>query len=67
LADGEHNRCPRSAFEIARELKHGDPGVFVNERLLEQETLVISPMHLDRARTDALTRRLRAVLSSGPK
>jgi seryl-tRNA(Sec) selenium transferase len=57
----------RSAFEIARELKHGDPGVFVNERLLEQETLVINPMHLDSARTDALTRRLRAVLSSGPK
>jgi len=57
----------RSAFELARELKQGDPGVFVNERLLEQETLVINPMHLDGARTDALTRRLRAVLSSGPK
>jgi D-glucosaminate-6-phosphate ammonia-lyase len=57
----------RSAFDIARELKRGDPGVFVNERLLEQETLVINPMHLDRARTEALTRRLRAVLLSGPK
>ena len=57
----------RSAFDIARELKRGDPGVFVNERLLEQETLVINPMHLDRPRTEALTRRLRAVLSPGPK
>ena len=57
----------RSAFDVARELKRGDPGVFVNERLLEQDTLVINPMHLDRARTEALTRRLRAVLSSGPK
>ena len=47
----------RSAFEIARELKQGDPGVFVNERSLEQETLVINPMHLDGARTGALTRR----------
>ena len=57
----------RSAFDVARELKRGDPGVFVNERLLEQETLVINPMHLDRARTEALTRRLRAVLSAAPK
>jgi D-glucosaminate-6-phosphate ammonia-lyase len=57
----------RSGFDIARELKRGDPGVFVNERLLEQETLVINPMHLDRARTDALTRRLRAVLVSAAK
>ena len=57
----------RSAFAIARELKRGDPGVFVNERLLEQETLVINPIHLDAARTDALTRRLRAVLSPGSK
>jgi L-seryl-tRNA(Ser) seleniumtransferase len=57
----------RSAFDIARELKRGDPGVFVNERLLEQDTLVINPMHLDRTRTEALTRRLRAVLLPGPK
>ena len=57
----------RSAFDIARELKRGDPGVFVNERLLEQETLVINPMHLDGPRTEALTRRLRAVLSSSPR
>ena len=57
----------RSAFDIARELKRGDPGVFVNERLLEQETLVINPLHLDGPRTEALTRRLRAVLSASPR
>jgi hypothetical protein len=41
--------------------------VFVNERLLADETLVINPMHLDRPRTEALTRRLRAVLLSRPQ
>ena len=54
----------RSAFDISRELKQGDPGVFVNERLLAQDTLVINPMHLNRARAEAVTRRLRAVLSA---
>ena len=32
-----------SAFDISRELKRGI-GVFVNERLLEQETLVMNPI-----------------------
>jgi D-glucosaminate-6-phosphate ammonia-lyase len=53
----------RSAFDVSRELKQGNPGVFVNERLLAQNTLVINPMHLNRARTEALTQRLKAVLS----
>jgi D-glucosaminate-6-phosphate ammonia-lyase len=57
----------RSAFEVSRELKQGNPGVFVNERLLAQDTLVINPMHLDRARTEALTERLQAVLSERRK
>ncbi len=54
----------RSAFDISRELKQGNPGIFVNERLLAQHTLVINPMHLNRARADAVTRRLQAVLST---
>jgi D-glucosaminate-6-phosphate ammonia-lyase len=57
----------RSAFAVSRELKQGNPGVFVNERLLAQDTLVINPMHLNRARTEALTRRLQAVLSQRPQ
>jgi L-seryl-tRNA(Ser) seleniumtransferase len=57
----------RSAFEVSRELKQGNPGVFVNERLLAQDTLVINPMHLDRARTEALTERLQAVLAERKK
>jgi D-glucosaminate-6-phosphate ammonia-lyase len=57
----------RSAFDVARELKKGDPGIFVNERLLAQDTLVINPLHLNRARAEALTRRLREVLSQTGK
>lgn len=57
----------RSAFDVSRELKQGDPGVFVNERLIAQDTLVINPTHLNRARAEALTRRLQAVLSEGRK
>ena len=53
----------RSAFNVSEQLKRGDPGVFVNERLLDQETLVIHPLNLDQASTEALTRQLRAVLS----
>ncbi len=57
----------RSAFAISRELKQGNPGIFVNEGRLDQDTLVISPLHLDQARTAALTQRLQAVLSGGPR
>ena len=53
----------RSAFAISRELKQGDPGVFVNEGRLDQDILVISSLNLNSALTTALTRRLQAVLS----
>ncbi len=55
----------RSAFAISRELKQGNPGVFVNEGRLDQDILVINSLHLDQARTAALARRLQAVLSDG--
>jgi L-seryl-tRNA(Ser) seleniumtransferase len=60
-------RLGRSAFAISRELKQGNPGVFVNERLLDQDILVINPLNLNTARTTALTRRLQAVLSQGAR
>lgn len=53
----------RSAFEISSVLKQGSPGIFTNEGSLRADTLVINPMNLDQARTEALTERLRAVLS----
>ena len=53
----------KSGFEVCRELRAGEPGVFPGEALLSEDTLVISPFNLDRKRTEALTGRLRAVLS----
>ena len=53
----------KSGFEACRELKRGEPGVFPNKGLLAQDILVVSPFNLDQARTEALTRRLREVLS----
>ena len=53
----------KSGFEVCRELRTGEPGVFPGEALLSQDTLVISPFNLDQRRTEALTRRLRIVLS----
>lgn len=52
-----------SGFEACRALKRGEPGVFPSEALLSQDTLVISPFNLDQQRTEALTERLRQVLS----
>ena len=54
----------RSAFDISKELRQGDPGVFVQEKLLPEETLTVHPLNLDDARTEALTERLRQVLKS---
>jgi L-seryl-tRNA(Ser) seleniumtransferase len=54
----------KSGFDVSRELRQGDPGVFVNEKLLSEDTLVVHPLNLDQARTEALTGRLREVLSA---
>ena len=54
----------RSAFDISKELRRGDPGVFVQEKLLPDDTLTVHPLNLDDARTEALTARLREVLKS---
>lgn len=53
----------KSAREISRKLKQGDPGVFVGEGLLDWDTLVVSAMNLNQERTEAVTRRLWEVLS----
>lgn len=53
----------RSAFAISRELKQGDPGIFVNERLLDQNILVVNPLNLNSVRTTALIQRLKSILS----
>ena len=54
----------RSGFDVSRELKEGNPGIFVSEKLLSQETLLIHPLNLSQPRTEATTERLRQVLST---
>ena len=53
----------RSGFEVCRELRAGEPGVFPSEAMLSQDTLVISAFNLNQQRTEMLTVRLREVLS----
>lgn len=53
-----------SGFDTARRLKSSDPGVFVSEKLLHEDTLVIHPMNLDQTQTEILTKVLRNVLAT---
>lgn len=52
----------KSGFEVSKELKSGDPGIFVNEKGLREDTLIVHPMNLNQSRTEIMTRRLREVL-----
>jgi L-seryl-tRNA(Ser) seleniumtransferase len=52
----------KSGFEIAQRLKQGNPGVFVNEKSLSQDTLIVHPINLSQPQTEALTRQLRSAL-----
>jgi hypothetical protein len=52
----------KSGFEVSKELKSGDPGIFVNEKGLPEDTLIVHPMNLNQSRTEIMTRRLREVL-----
>ncbi|GEM_PF-1871049 len=53
----------KSGFEISGALKSGDPGVFVNEGFLHQDTLIIHPINLDQQRTETLANARRNVLN----
>ena len=52
----------KSGFEVSKELKSGDPGIFVNEKGLREDTLIVHPMNLNQSRTEIMTCRLREVL-----
>ncbi|MFP6565718.1 MAG: aminotransferase class V-fold PLP-dependent enzyme [Dehalococcoidia bacterium] len=52
----------KSGFEVSKELKSGDPGIFVNEKGLPEDTLIVHPMNLNHSRTEIMTRRLQEVL-----
>jgi len=51
----------RSSHKINIELKRGDPRIFVNEELLDENTLVIHPINLNKPLTESLAQRLRDV------
>ena len=59
----DRSKLGMSGFELASQLKQGDPGIFVNEKLLTSDTLVIHPINLDSSQTELLTAQLRKVLS----
>lgn len=52
----------RTAFEVSQALKNGDARVFVQEMGLADGALVINPLNLNQARTEALAEALRGVL-----
>ncbi|MGE0756393.1 MAG: aminotransferase class V-fold PLP-dependent enzyme [Pirellulaceae bacterium] len=59
----DEQRLGRSAWEVCRRLRRGDPPVQVGHGALDRGILVINPLHLDAARCAVLVRRLREELS----
>ena len=57
----------KTAFEVCRQLKRGEPGVFANEMMLSDGIIVILHLNLNQDRTEALTGRLRGVLGGAGK
>jgi hypothetical protein len=53
----------RSATEVCRHLRAGEPPVYVGHGRLSEGKLVVHPLHLDDAKVDVLARRLREELS----
>ncbi len=58
----DENSLGLSSFNVCHQLKRGDPGIFPNEMLLSQNTLIISPMNLNGETTELLLERLREIL-----
>ena len=54
----------KTAFEVSHELKNGEPRVFVQEMALAQGGIIVHPLNLDQARTEALADALRRALKS---
>ncbi|PZC50962.1 MAG: L-seryl-tRNA(Ser) seleniumtransferase [Chloroflexi bacterium] len=61
------NALKMSGFEASRKLKLGAPGVFVSEKLLHENTLIIHPINLDDARTEILIEKLIDVLGDNER
>jgi L-seryl-tRNA(Ser) seleniumtransferase len=64
LIDG--SRLGRSAFEVCRSLREGEPAVYVGQQWLDQGKLVIHPLLLRHDQLATLISRLRAALQPSP-
>lgn len=53
----------RTAFDVCRQLRRGQPPIYVGHGMLAEGKLVIHPMHLDEDMTGVLGSRLRAELT----
>ena len=53
----------RDAFALVRELRNGDPPVYVGETFLSENILVVHPLNLNEERVAVLIRRLQDVLN----
>jgi D-glucosaminate-6-phosphate ammonia-lyase len=58
----DQEKLGRSALEVCRRLRKGQPSIYVGHGMLAQGKLVIHPLHLNDASTPILSRRLREEL-----
>jgi L-seryl-tRNA(Ser) seleniumtransferase len=61
----DEKRLGRSAFEVCRRLRTGDPSVYVGQRWLDRGLLMLFPLMLRHEHVEPLVRRLRETLSIG--
>jgi hypothetical protein len=59
----DQHRLGRSALEVCRSLRQGQPSIQVGHGALFEGKLVINPMHLNPERTAKLLKRLREELT----
>jgi L-seryl-tRNA(Ser) seleniumtransferase len=59
----DHAALRRSAWDVCRKLRHGQPPIQVGHGKLDDGKLVINPLHLNDNRTATLLRRLREELT----
>ncbi len=52
----------RTAMEICRNLRHGDPPIYVSHGALREDKLRVNPLHLDDSSTEILAERIRQEL-----
>jgi hypothetical protein len=53
----------RDAFEVSMKLRNGEPRLWVNEKSLPNDVLLITAINLDEPLADVVGQRLREVLS----